>query len=83
MNISEIMDLYGPLAWPNYIVIPVGLLLFFGAWYVEIYKINKGCEWDKFAEEQKQFIKSYEIKQKLLEKTDEIKERNDDDNSSQ
>jgi hypothetical protein len=68
MNISEIMDLYGPLAWPNYIVIPVGLLLFFGAWYVEIYKINKGCEWDKFAEEQKQFElnrKALKEKQKL------------------
>tara|TARA_R110002020_G_scaffold184548_3_gene381670 strand:+ start:9229 stop:9465 length:237 start_codon:yes stop_codon:yes gene_type:complete len=78
MNIAEIINLYGPLTWPDYVLVPIGLLTFYGLWRMESYNKYKYIDWDKFAEEQNQLMASYE-KEKLLEKANEIKERDNNE----
>jgi len=66
MSITEILNLYGPWTWPNYILIPVFLFGWYIIWSIQCRKYSKA--WEGYSERCE--------RRELLEKANEIKERN-------
>ena len=69
MNIAEIINLYGPWTWPDYIMIPVFLFGWYIIWSIQGRKYDEAWEW---------YSEKCE-RQELLAKVNEIKERDNNE----